>query len=196
MIIAIKENDRVVIGYTNTESWNRLSEKDYIDEENVAIKLTQDGNLFACAEMNRTADILLYDEELLSKEITPRSIVREIIPHIKDSLKKNGKKIDEKNDWGNALLICDGNRIYDIDPYFVFCEGEDYICHGHCTEALKCGLDETVGMPARDRIMKVVIFVSDLHKESLFPLIITDTKSRRFEYVFEGEKKYEYSDRI
>lgn len=76
MIIAIKEKDKIVIGYSNAESWGRLSEKDYVDEENVAIKFSEDGKLFACAEMNRRSDILLYDDEFLSKEITSKSIIR------------------------------------------------------------------------------------------------------------------------
>ena len=47
MIIAIKEKDKVVVGYSNAEAWGRLCEKDYVDEENLAIKFTEEGKLFA-----------------------------------------------------------------------------------------------------------------------------------------------------
>ena len=96
MIIAIKEKDKVVIGYSNAEAWGRLCEKDYVDEENVAIRFTEDGKLFACADMNRRSDILLYDDEFLSKEITPKSIIREIIPYIKKKLKEFLQMVQNK----------------------------------------------------------------------------------------------------
>lgn len=195
MIIAIKEKDKVVIGYSNAESLDRLSEKDYVDEENVAIKFSEDGKLFACAEMNRRSDILLYDEEFLRKEITPKSIIREIIPYIKRKLKENDQALDEGH-WKNALVICDNNKLYDIDPLFGFYEADDYICHGYRVETLKCVLDETTEMSAEERIMKAIIFESEFHKESMFPIIITDTKSKKFKYVYEGEKKYERIDSI
>ena len=68
MIIAIKEKDKVVIGYSNTENWGKLANEDYIDEENVAIKFASTGYLFACADMNRRSDILLYDNDSLYKK--------------------------------------------------------------------------------------------------------------------------------
>lgn len=195
MIIAIKEKDKVVIGYSNAESWGRLSEKDYVDEENVAIKFSEDGKLFACAEMNRRSDILLYDEEFLSMKISAKSIVRDIVPYIKKKLKDNDQALDEGR-WKNALIICDNERLYDIDPLFGLYEADDYVCHGYRVETLKCVLDETTEMSAEERIMKAIIFVSELHKESMFPIIITDTKSKKFKYVYEGEKKYERIDSI
>ena len=87
MIIAIKEKDKVVIGYSNTENWGKLANEDYIDEENVAIKFTSTGYLFACADMNRRSDILLYDNDLLNMEITPKSIIKDVIPYIKNKLR-------------------------------------------------------------------------------------------------------------
>ena len=195
MIIAIKEKDKVVIGYSNAEAWGRLSEKDYVDEENVAIKFSEDGKLFACAEMNRRSDILLYDDEFLSKEITPKSIVREVIPYIKRKLEENDQALDEGR-WKNALIICDNDKLYDVDPLFEFCEADDYVCYGYCVGTLKSALDETKELSAEERIMKAIIFASELHKESMFPIVITDTKSREFKYIYEGEKKYEYIDSI
>ena len=80
MIIAIKEKDKVVIGYTNLDFWGRLTNKDYVDEENLAIKFSKTGKVFACPNMNRRSDILLYDEELLNLDVSPKSVVKEMIP--------------------------------------------------------------------------------------------------------------------
>ena len=177
------------------DSWGRLTNKDNVDEENLAIKFPKTGKVFACAEMNRRSDILLYDDEFLRKEITPKSIIREIIPCIKKKLKENDQALDEGR-WKNALIICDNERLYDIDPLFGLYEADDYVCHGYRVETLKCVLDETTELSAEERIMKAIIFVSELHKESMFPIIITDTKSKKFKYLYEGEKKYERIDSI
>jgi hypothetical protein len=57
-------------------------------------------------------------------------------------------------------------------------------------------LDETAELSAEERIMKAIIFASELHKESMFPIIITDTKSKKFKYIYEGERKHERIDSI
>ena len=196
MIIAIKEKDKVVVGLSNNDGWVGFPNSDYIDPENVAIKFSDSGKLFACADMNRRSDILLYDEEFLNKEITPKTIVRDIIPYIEKQLVKNDKPLDDDGRWRNALIICDNENLYDIDPMLGFYEADDYVCHGYRVEPLKSVLDETTNLSAEERIIKAVTFISELFKESLFPLIITDTKSKKFTYIYEGEKKYERVDSI
>ena len=196
MIIAIKEKDKVVIGYSLTDSWGCLSEKDYVDEENIAIKFSESGKVFALSDMNRRADILLYDDDFLNMEITPKNIVKEMIPYIKKKLKENDKPIDEDGCWKNALVICDDEHIYDIDPRFGFYEAEDYACHGYKVETLKSVLDETKNLPAEERIIKAASFASRLHKESFFPLIIADTRTKQFKPIYEGENKNEHFDSI
>ena len=193
MIIAIKEKDKVVIGYTNTDKWARLIDKDYVDEENYAIKFTEKGTLFACPIMDRTSDLLLYNEEFLNKEITPKSIVREIIPQIKELLKENNRPIDEDGNWNNTVYLCNDKHLYHVDTHFRFTEVEDYMCNGFNVEILKSVLDDTVGLPAEERITKAVSFASKINKELLFPLIITDTKTKQFKYIYKGENIGEHS---
>lgn len=194
MIIAIKDKGRVVIGYSLTDSWGCLSEKDYVDEENIAIQFSDSGKVFALSDMNRRADILLYDDDFLNMEITPKNIVKELIPYIKKKLKENDQSISEDGRWKNALIICDDEHIYDIDPNFGFYEADDYACHGYKVETLKSVLDETRNLSAEKRIIKAASFASKLHKESLFPLIITDTRTKQFKPVYEGENENEHID--
>lgn len=196
MIIAIKEKGKVVIGYSLTDSWGSLSEKDYVDEENIAIKFSDTGKVFALSDMNRRADILLYDDDFLNMEITSKNIVKELIPFIKKKLKENDKPIDEDGRWKNDLIICDEDHIYDIDTRFGFYEADDYVCHGYKVETLKSVLDETKDLPAEERIVKAISFASRLHKESYFPLIITDTKAKQFKPIYEGENENEHFDSI
>lgn len=196
MIIAIKEKNKVVIGYTNLDTWDRLANTDYVDEENLAIRFSKLGKVFACSDMDRRSDILLYDEELLNLEVSPKSIVKDIIPYIKERLKENDIPID-KGDWKNALVICDNEHVYDIGPKFAFREVNDFVVHGYReVDAVISALDATPSMSAEQRIIKAVSFASKVYKENLFPMIITDTKDRKIKVVYEGEFENEHFDSV
>ena len=187
MIIAIKDKDRVVIGYSLVESWGRLSDSDYVDEENLPIKFSDKGILFACSDMNRRSDILLFDDDLINMEINPKTIVKDMIPYIKERLKENDKPVDAEGYWKNALIICDNEHIYDIGPKFVFFETDDYICHGYNIETIISVLDETDNLSPEERIVKAVSFSCKLQKDNLFPIVITDTRTKEFKCVYRGE---------
>ena len=196
MIIAIKEKDKVVIGYTNLDSWGRLANKDYVDEENLAIKFSKTGKVFACPNMNRRSDILLYDDELLNLDVSPKSVVKKIIPYIKERLNENDIPID-KGDWKNALVICDNEHIYDIGPKFAFREVHDFVCHGYReAETVISVLDATPSISAEQRIIKAVSFASKIYTENLFPLVITDTKDGKLKVIYEGEFENEHFDSV
>ena len=197
MIIAIKEKDKVVIGYSNLDSWCSLTNKDYIDEENLAIKFSNTDKMFVCSDMNRRSDVLLYDEELLNCEVSPKSIVRDIIPYIKERLKENDLSIDENSGWKNTLTICDNEHIYDIGPKFAFREVHDFVCHGYReAETIISVLDATPSISAEQRIIKAVSFASKIYKENLFPLVITDTKDGKLKVIYEGEFENEHFDSV
>ena len=188
MIIAIKDKDRVVIGYSLTDCWGKLAESDYVDTENFAIRFSESGKVFACADMNRISDILLFDDDLINMEITPKTIVQDMIPYIKQRLKENDNPVDKEGCWRNALLICDNEHIYDIGPKFGFCEAKDYICHGYRVETIISVLDQTENLSPEERIIKALSFTCKLQKESWFPLVITDTKTKQFKFIYKGEE--------
>jgi hypothetical protein len=187
LIIAIKDKDRVVIGYTLVDSWGKLPDSDYVDEENLPIKFSDKEMLFACPDMNRRSDILLFDDDLLNMDINPKTIVKEMIPYIRESLKQNDKPVDDEGYWKNALIICDNEHIYDIGPKLGFCEADDYICHGYNVETIISVLDETVKLAPEERIVKAVSFACKLQKDNLFPLVITDTRTKQIKCIYRGE---------
>ena len=196
MIIAIKEKDKVVIGYSNTDFLCGLTDKYYVEEENVAIKFSETGNIFAFANMDRRSDIFLYNDDFLKTEVNPKTIIRTIIPYIKEKLIENDKPVDENGNWRNALVICNKNHIYDIDPMFGFYEANDYVCHGYRVETIKSVLDATTNLPAEERIMKAVTFSNKLHRENLFPIVITNTTSKTIKCIYQGEKTDEHIDSL
>ena len=186
MIIAIKDKDRVVLGYLNTDRWSAMCENDYVDEENVAIKFTNKDTTFALCESDRRSDLLLYEDTFLNIDINPKSIVKEVIPYIKHQLKENDIPIKDGS-WENALIICDNEHLYDVNTSFGFREIDDYVCHGYNMSVVKSALDSLVDLPAEERIIKAIKFVEKMYKIALFPLVLTNTKDKQLKTIYRGE---------
>lgn len=192
MIIAIKEKDRVVVAFSNTDSWKGLTDSDYIDQENLGIRFSKEGNLFGFAKMCSVSDLFLYDEDFIQNEISPNNIVKNIIPYVKTKLNKNKKAITDDN-WQNALILCNNEHIYGIDTGFGFYESKNYTCHGYTfVETINSVLDLTVNLPAEQRILTAINFAIKQHKASLYPLVMVDTKTKDYKYFYKEEDKVEY----
>ena len=187
MIIAIKEKDKVVIGYTNLDFWGRLTNEDYVDEENLAIKFSKTGKVFACPNMNRRSDILLYDDELLNLDVSPKSVVKEIIPYIKE--KAGEENFISKGKWENDFIVCKGNKIYGVDGDFVLREGTDFLMFGIGRDAVKGILNATKGLPARERIAKAIDFYGETTRSNYYPIAIVDTEKFALEFLEKGDVK-------
>ena len=187
MIIAVKDKDRVVIACTITDAWRELADSDYVDDENLPIKITSSGKVFVCSNMNRFSDIILFDNEFLNMDVNPKNIVKEIIPYIKEKVQACNYSLDNEGRWHNAMVICDNEHIYDISPSFYFKEEHDYICHGYNVENLISALDELKGLEPEERIMKALSFVCRFEKTNFFPIVIIDTKNKQFKRIYKGE---------
>ena len=185
MIIVVKDQDRVVIGYTIANQFGRLASSDYSDTENFALVQRND-YYYGFALMNRISDLFIYDELFLNLKVTPDNIINEVIPYIKNKL-INNKKMLNNGKWDNALVICDNNHIYDISVKLEFNEIEKYLVHGYDEDMIISILDSTPNMPTKERIIEAFSFVSKLYKEDLFPIAITDTLTKEIKIIEKGE---------
>lgn len=185
MIIVVKDQDRVVIGYTIANQFAKLASSDYKDTENFALVHRND-YCYGFALMDRVSDLFIYDELFLNLKVTPENIINEVIPYIKNKLTNNNKKLKDGK-WDNALVICDNNHIYDIGIKLDFNEIEKYIVHGYDEDMVTSVLDSTPNMPTKERIIEAFSFVSKLYKEDLFPIAITDTLTKEIKIIEKGE---------
>lgn len=183
MIIAIKDVDKVVIAYANADYASSLAEEDYIDEENLPLKFSDKGNAFLTTTLKRSSDIILYNDELINSEMNAKIIIKDVIPYLKYAFKENGGIIDGDGDWDNSLVICNDNHIYDIAIDFTFREREEYAYHGYFHDMAVSVLDANASLPPKERILKTVDYVCKMQKCNFYPLIITDTKSKRIEVI-------------
>ena len=186
MIIAIREKGKVVVGYTNADYVVYPCEQDYVDAENIPIAFTKNG-LIGLAGAGRIADVLLYDPNFLGMKLSPDGILSKGIPYLKSILYSN-QLMRNAERWDNAMILTDGARLYDVDPYFGFTETEDYFCHAPNIDVCKSVLDETRGLPATERIFQAMKFIGDTQKINLFPYIVTDTVSRKICAIFGGKR--------
>lgn len=188
MIIAIKENDSVVLGYSNRDLWLQLLESDHTDPENVAIKYAENGTLFAFTYTDRASDILLYNDTLMETEINMKALIRDVVPFMKEELKD--ARCIKDGSFGNALIIYQNGHLYDISPTFSVTEIDDYVCHGYRASYAQGILDLTKNMKAKDRIIEAFSYFSRATNQNMFPLVITDTKTKKFKTVYKGDKKW------
>ena len=184
MIIAVKDKDRVVVGSCNGDFWSGYTDKTLCDPDNVPIRFTEDGTLFACSHTDARSDLLLYNEELLQKEITPKSMEREISPFVKKTMEE--AHFVENNHWGNALLVCRDNRLFDLSPTFTVSEVGDFACHGIKLHLLFGVLDMNADKDAEARIVEAYTFYERATGQRLFPIVISDTKTKETKIVYEG----------
>ena len=183
-IVAIKEKDRVVVGLSNVGFLVDMDSDDAIDEENLPIAFTPNGKLVAMARKGRAADILLSDDDFVVEiaKATPKTIVEKFVPAIKEKLREGGSHLKEGS-WVNAMLICDDEHIYGINPDFFVYEEKDYTLHGFNTSELRSVLDELADEPAETRIIEAFRFLGETLWEDCFPIVIADTKTRDYRVI-------------
>lgn len=188
MIISIKQADRVVVGYTVSDLVPLATVADCIDPENISIKFAPSGHMIAFVRSGRSADLFLYDEQFENMPITPQAIAKDTIAYIKRKLKQNNQPLGKHGDWDNMLIICDSQHIYTVNTQFDFREEGDYIAVGPdaISGTLKSVLDATTDLYAEDRMVKALDIVAKVHKQNLYPLVVTDSKTQQFKVIHKG----------
>lgn len=181
MIIAIKEDDRLVLGFSNRDLWLHLHDSDLTDEENVAVKYAKNGTLFACAYTDRASDLILHDPAILDAQIDVKGLVRNTVPHMKKKLEDSHCIKD--GSFRNTLTIYQNGHLYDVSPTFSVTEVDDCLCHGFNSAIAQGALDLTKEMKPEDRIITTFSFFGRETNQNMFPIIITDTKTKEMKEV-------------
>ena len=193
MLIAIKESDRVVLGYLCDEPNVFFLPTDLTDPENVPLTFSKSGRAVAFFRANAVADLFLHEDGFINEACDPDNTVRSI-PDIQEVL--NECKFPKPQDvkWRNDLLICDDRHIYHLDCYFGFRELPDYACidtNYDLESTVTTLLDMTAGLPAEERFRMAAKFLFSVHSVYRYPVIITDTKTRVLKALYKEGAEYE-----
>ena len=183
MIIGIKDGEKALLAFVNERDGGRFSPQDFYDKENIPVGVVagDEGTIYGFAHSLRSSDIFTCNQEFLSGEITPRGLICKTIPAMKKRLDEEG--LVDGDDWRNCLVICQGNRVFDVDMRFLFQENSDYVVRSYNSETMRSALEATKGLPARERVLKALAFAEDYLRIKLFPAAIVDTESRNLEIV-------------
>ena len=183
MFIVIKEKDRVIVMSSVTDNIKRMANADMVCEDNRVIRVN--GDVIYCFSVaGRSADIFLYDDRFYEFEVSPESIVNDMIPYMYQKV-RHEKDLDDKQwdnpCWDNALTIIKDNRIFDITPSFYFKEENDFLVHGWNIEPVIGSLETTRGEDAETRIRKAVGLYRKVYYDTVYPCVVVDSKEMKLQ---------------
>ena len=179
MIIGIKGKDRVVLGFA---CWalSEVNDRDKTLEDNLPFKVFEDeGVIVACAERERSADILFADEaienEIKEGKTSYEYVVNDIAPKIYAEMEQ--EHLLDEGRWPNCFVVAKGNSLSDVTPSFFVQDVEEYLVHGYVTEYIKSFLKYNADMPVEERIVGAFRFHVKMMGEHVFPIVLIDTKN-------------------
>lgn len=184
MLIVIKEQDKIVVGFANSEWAFPYTDADAMQLDNVPVKhlAGKKDRIVAFSVAGFLPDLIRYDDEVLENPTTAEEMKREIVPMLKN-MAEHFKRVNEDGDWQNSMVVVEGDKIFDVNITFAVREIVNYVCHGYNVELVESVLDATEGLPARERIIKAVTYHARMVGISIPVIAIFDTTSLDCEFV-------------
>ena len=179
MVVAIKKEDRVVVGLCVTDCLIDMTAKDLSLEENIPFwKVKGEKDCYVCLEdTTLSSDLLRYNDNVFKGVTDGKSIIEKVIPKMKELFYKHSCLIDGK-EWNNQMLIIKGNRVFRVSNYFCVSEETDHVALGY-ERYFQGALDGIECEDPTETILTAVNSVSRLNNKLFFPLTIIDIKSKK-----------------
>ena len=113
MIVAVKKEDRVVVGISISDSFVEMAEKDLVLTENLPFwKVDKEKDCYVCTEdLCYSTDLLRYNSHIFKGITDGKSVIENVVPKMKILFEKN-VCLTSDNDWHNQMLIIKGNKIF------------------------------------------------------------------------------------
>lgn len=179
-MIIIKDNDTVYFadptGYALvTACGDSLWDK---HEENLNVwKIPNDDNIIVGVNpySGLSADLFRYDPDFVRGELTMQKLMLEVVPKIKNRLKKYGKT-KENGTIKDAFCFAQGDRAFVIRPSWD-CDCVDRFEVSGYNQVSLSALRVSEGMPPEERLRFVAETIQAERKKLLFPLVVINTKT-------------------
>ena len=184
MVIAVKRDDKIVVGLSACDSFINMSEKDLSLMENLPfwkVKGTSDCYVFA-EELSLSVDLLRYNDYIFKNITDGNSIINNVVPKMKELLSKYSQVVDGK-EWHNQMLIIKGNKLFTIGNYFTVSEADDFVAFSYEPYVIG-GLSETCEKEISESILFALRSLNRTRCKNLFPIMLFDyqTKKKKFYY--------------
>ena len=188
MVIAKKTKDGVLVGISAVDSYIDMTIDDIMLEENQHFwKISDTENMYVFAShASRAVDVLRYNDEVFKGAVSGISVVKNVVPKMKEILDKQGLLIGGK-EWDNQLIIINGKSIYKISRFFVASEEETFACVPRSPYA-EGAIEETKGESDEKVILSVFKTTEEMNMRRLFPVTIFDVKKEKYT-VYHDDKE-------
>ena len=179
MIIAVKKGDKVVVGVTICDGSIDMSEKDLALESNLPFwRVKGQNDCYVCTEdLTYSTDLFRYNDYIFKDISDGKSIIENVLPKMKEILKRNNQLINGK-EWDNQMLIIKGGKVFRITNYLNLAEIDDYTVLGYESN-VQCVLDETKDDTPIDSILSSIRHLNRMRNKQLFPVTIFDLQGRK-----------------
>ena len=179
MVVALKNEDRILVGISICDSVIDMSENDLSLTENVTfwkVRGTKDCYVFVDGECI-SSDVLHYNDYIF-KDITDcKSIITKVVPRMKKLLNQYSRVLKEES-WERELLIVKRDKMFAINNYFIVREIEKSHACGK-SKYLLGGLEESRDENPEENILFAVRNFCRMKNVNLFPLTMFDTKTKK-----------------
>ena len=185
MVVAVKREDRIVVGVTGCDSLVDMTVKDLSLEENVPFwKVTGTKDCYVFADiLSFEADLLRYNPSIF-KEITDgKSVFETALPKMKALLGKYNR-ISEKGEWSNKLLIVKGDKMFSVDAYFTVSEEDGFVGLDY-EQYLLGALEESRDLSQEESVLFAVRNLKKMINRELFPLVLFDSKTKKKKVLYQ-----------
>jgi hypothetical protein len=179
MVIALKQDGQIAVGITVSDSFIDMAEQDLALRENLPfwkVNGTKDCYVFA-EDVSLSTDLLRYNSWIFKDITDGNSIVENVVPKMRELLERYSRVLNG-SEWESQLLIIKGDKMYVIGRYFTVGEMDEMAGLGF-EPYLLGGLEETDGLPLKERILFAARNLNEMRRRNVFPLTIFDNKTKK-----------------
>ncbi|MGN0814954.1 MAG: hypothetical protein ACI4MH_06960 [Candidatus Coproplasma sp.] len=179
MIVAVKKDDRVVVGISICDDSRDMTPKDLALADNLPLwKVKGEKDCYVCVEyLQYSTDVLRFNDHIFRGISDGESIIKKVIPAMKELLSEYGCTIGGR-DWYNQLLIIKGNKIFKISNFFCVSEEEDYAALGY-DDYFAGALDAMRDTELTQRVLTAIRHTARMTNRQIFPVTVFDTNTKR-----------------
>lgn len=185
MVVAVKKDDRIVVGVTVCDSLIDMTDKDLSLDENIPfwkVKGNKDCYVFS-EDLTLATDLLRFNDYIFKDVTDGNSVIETVVPKMKELLSKYSRIIG-KDEWDSQLLIVKGDKMFTIGHYFTVSEADNFVGLGY-EPYLLSGLEETKDISAQESVLFSVRNLNKTKSKNLFPLVLFDSKTKKKEIFYD-----------
>ena len=184
MVVAVKKDNRIVVGVTVCDSLIDMTDKDLSLDENIPfwkVKGNKDCYVFA-EDLTLATDLLRFNDYIFKDVTDGNSVIETVVPKMKELLSKYSQILNGK-EWDSQLLIIKDNKMFTIGHYFTVSEVDEFAGLGY-EQYLLGGLEESRDKSLEESILFAVRNLNRMRCRNFFPLMLFDTKTKKRKVVF------------